>query len=169
MKRFNILLVLILALGLTLGACNSPATTEQPSPTVEKEEQAQATSTPTVVPPSAITESTPTKEVPATGPLATVAALAKQVTVQPATPVGGVKVEGPDDYVGIIRQAWNIVDANYVRDNFNGADWDAIYDEYVALAEDVESQEELWDLLADLLGELNDDHSRFVPPSNMEA
>jgi len=91
------------------------------------------------------------------------------ITVVPPTPVGGVKVEGPDDYVGLVKQAWSIVKANYVRDDFNGADWPAVYDEYVALAEDVSSSEELWILLADLIGELNDDHSRFVPPERMTA
>ncbi|RLD05269.1 MAG: hypothetical protein DRI56_09965 [Chloroflexota bacterium] len=171
MKRFSVLLGLILALGLALAACTSPAPTENPSPMieVEKEEPVQITNTPTTMPPSETPTPKPTKGAPATGPLATAAALAKQVTVQPATPMGGIKIEGPDDYVGLIKQAWSIVEANYVRDNFNGADWDAIYDEYVALAEDVESQEEVWDLLADLIHELNDDHSRFVPPQNMEA
>ena len=41
--------------------------------------------------------------------LATIAALSAQTTLVYATPVGGVKVEGPDDYVGIVKQAWNII------------------------------------------------------------
>ena len=101
--------------------------------------------------------------------LATIAALSAQTTLVYATPVGGVKVEGPDDYVGIVKQAWNIINGEYVRGDFNGIDWDAIYDEYVVLAEDVESSEELWDLLTLLVRELKDDHSRFVPPENMGA
>ncbi len=101
--------------------------------------------------------------------LATIQALGAQTTLVPPTPVGGVEVEGPDDYVGIVKQAWNIINTEYVRDNFNGADWPAIYDEYVARAEDVTSSEELWDLLSELVGELKDDHSRFVPPSRMTA
>ncbi len=101
--------------------------------------------------------------------MATIAALASQTTLVPATPVGGVEVEGPDDYVGIIKQAWNIINTGYVRDDFNGADWPAIYDEYVALAEDVTSPEELWALLGALVGELDDSHSRHVPPDRMTA
>ncbi len=99
----------------------------------------------------------------------TAMALTSQQTIVPATPVGGVEVEGPDDYVGIVKQAWSIVNTEYVRDNFNGADWDAIYDEYTARAEQVTSSEELWDLLSEMIGELNDDHSRFVPPDRMTA
>jgi len=101
--------------------------------------------------------------------LATIQALGAQTTLVPPTPVGGVEVEGPDDYVGIIKQAWNIIDTEYVRDNFNGADWPAVYDEYVELAEDVTSSEELWDLLGQMVGELNDSHSRHVPPDRMTA
>lgn len=100
------------------------------------------------------------------GPLATAAALNAQVTLVPPTPLGGFDASGltADDYVGITEQAWYIVNANYVRDDFNGVDWDAIYDEYMALAEDVTSSDELWDLLGAMIRELNDDHSRHVRP-----
>ena len=101
--------------------------------------------------------------------LATIQALGAQTTLVPPTPMGGVAVEGPDDYVGIIKQAWNIIDTEYVRDNFNGADWPAIYDEYIVLAEDVTSSEELWNLLGEMVGELDDSHSRHVPPDRMTA
>ena len=40
-----------------------------------------------------------------------------------------------DDYVGIFDQAWHVVEANYVRDNFNGVDWVAVYEEYLPFAE----------------------------------
>ncbi|MDH5508499.1 MAG: S41 family peptidase, partial [Anaerolineae bacterium] len=105
------------------------------------------------------------------GPLATVQAMANQVTLKPPTPIGGVDLGdiGPNDYVKIVQQAWHIINANYVRDNFNGTDWDAVYEKYIPLAEQVTSSEELWDLLTLLVGELNDNHSRFVPPSRMEA
>jgi carboxyl-terminal processing protease len=100
-------------------------------------------------------------------PLSVIQTLTAQTTFVPPTPVGGVVVQGPDDYVGLIRQAWSIVKAEYVWGDFNGADWDAIYDEYVALAEEVTSSEELWDLLTELILELDDDHSRFVPPERL--
>lgn len=99
--------------------------------------------------------------------LATVQALGAQTTFVPPTPVGGVKVEGPDDYVGLVKQAWSLVNAEYVWGDFNGADWPAIYDEYVARAEEVTSSEQLWDLLTELILELDDDHSRFVPPDRL--
>jgi len=114
-------------------------------------------------------EAPPAETADANNPLAAVQTMAASTTLVPPTPVGGVEVEGADDYVGLLKQAWSIINTNYVRDNFNGADWPAIYDEYVALAEDVTSSEELWDLLDDLIAELNDDHSRHVRPSDMTA
>lgn len=104
-------------------------------------------------------------EQPLTGPRATAAALASGVTLSPPTPrAEGEERVSPDDYPGMIQYAWEIVQENYVRDNFNGVDWDAVLEEYLERAADVTSQEGLWDLLDEMVGELNDHHSRFVRP-----
>ncbi|MBT3337838.1 MAG: hypothetical protein HN855_07890 [Anaerolineae bacterium] len=154
------------ALALLVTACGTPAQPTEADAALIEPPAATATA---VVEPTSTPK--PTKEPPKTGPLATAAALSAQVTLVPPTPIGGFDTANltADDYVGIVKQAWHIINANYVRDNFNGVDWHAIYDEYVLLAEDVTSSEELWVLLADLVRELSDDHSRFVPPGNMEG
>ena len=165
MKKQNLTFVIvIIVLTFVFNAC-SGGSQIQPSITSEP----QASSTPSPLPEPTYT-STPTQK-PGINVAATVAAMAAQVTLVPPTPVGGVdsKDIAPDDYVGILKQAWAIVEANYVRDNFNGVDWDAVYDEYLPKAEQVQSTEELHVLLTDLIHELGDDHSRFVPPSRMEA
>lgn len=140
MRKTLWLALIVIGLGIIFVGCSGGANQAEPTPTFEKD-----------------------------NPIQTALALAAQTTIVPPTPVGGVEVKGPDDYVGIVKQAWNIINNEYVRDNFNGADWPAIYDEYVARAEDVTSSEELWDLLGEMVGELNDDHSRHVPPSRMTA
>lgn len=109
----------------------------------------------------------PTKTPIMSGPLATAQALNAMVTLNPSKNEEEIIAE--DDYVGIFIQAWEIVRDNYVRDNYNGVDWDAVYDEYLPKFEAVTTQEEHWELMGDLIHELGDDHSRFVPPSNMEA
>ena len=161
-------LTLILVLGLT--ACTSPAP-EETVETVEVEATEMPQPTATEVPTEAPSETpapTPTKKKQLTGPLATAAALNEKVTLVPPTPVGGVKVEGPDDFEGLVKQAWNIVNNNYVRDNFNGVDWDAVYDKYMEMVQDVESQEALWDQQARMIAELNDQHSRFIAPPDLD-
>jgi C-terminal processing protease CtpA/Prc len=140
MKRYLWITTLFIMIGLLFAACAS-----QPEPVME------------------------TEEPDANNPMSAIQTLSASTTIVPPTPVGGVVVKGPDDYVGLIRQAWSIVKAEYVWGNFNGADWPAIYDEYVALAENVTSSEELWDLQTELIQELDDDHSRFVPPDRMGA
>ncbi|MDZ7843736.1 MAG: S41 family peptidase [Anaerolineales bacterium] len=162
--------IFVLAVGFLLGACASPSTPTDGEDVVVIE--ITATPAPTEAPtgaPSETPEPTPTStKKPLTGPLATAAALNKKVTLSPPTPIGGVKVEGPDDYEGLVRQAWNIVNNNYVRDNFNGVDWDAVLDKYLAMVENVETQEELWTQQAWMIAELNDQHSRFIAPPDLD-
>jgi len=137
MTRKLLTLSLILLLGIILISCGSSAT-ESAEPTLAGD-----------------------------NPLAAIQELTAQTTFVPPTPVGGVVVQGPDDYVGLVKQAWSIVEADYVWGDYNGADWDAIYIEYVEKAEKVTSSEELWDLQTELILELDDDHSRFVPPERL--
>jgi C-terminal peptidase prc len=69
-----------------------------------------------------------------------------------------------DSYLGIFEQAWWLVQENYVRDNFNGTDWDAVREEYRPRVEAAGNQDEFWAIMAEFIGELNDNHSRFVRP-----
>jgi carboxyl-terminal processing protease len=78
-------------------------------------------------------------------------------------------VIAPDDYVGIFEHGWQIVADNYVRDNFNGVDWEAVREEYRPRVEAVEDQEAFWDVMEAFIRELNDDHSRFVRPDRLDA
>jgi len=159
MRRFAIPTLLFTSM-LFLAACGS-------SP-----EQAPATDTqaPTQIPTEAPTATIqPSKTPPQTGPIATANALNSKVTVNAPTPAGGIIVDGPEDYVGLFQQAWNVIASNYVRGNFNGIDWDAVYDEYLPLFEAIEDQEDHWTLMSQFVRELNDDHSRFVPPARMGA
>ncbi|MGA9531486.1 MAG: S41 family peptidase [Anaerolineales bacterium] len=116
---------------------------------------------------TATPQATPTKK-PLVGPAATAAALGAMVTLTAptVTPAGA---GGQTTPVDMVENACQIVEENYVRGNFNGLDWNAICDEYRAKAEQVNSDAALYDLLASLIGELNDDHSRFVRPENFAS
>lgn len=161
-KQLVSLFGLMVTAAFIVAACGA-----QPTPLSPTATSIPPTSTPSPEPTIAPTE---TKSGPS-GPMATAMAMAQKVTLVPPTPVGEVSSKdiAPDDYVGIFKQAWSIVEANYVRDNFNGTDWNAVYDEYLPRAEQVKSSEELHALLTDLIHELHDGHSRYVPPENMQA
>jgi len=162
-KTWLILVFLSVLISTALAACGA----EAPQPTVI---EVTATLEPTEPPTEGLAPSStpvPAKTKQLTGPLATAAALKEQVTLVPPTPVGGIKVEGPEDYEGLVRQAWSVVENNYVRDNFNGVDWDAVLDKYLSLVVNVDTQEELWNQQARMIAELGDQHSRFVAPPDL--
>ncbi|MFQ5422079.1 MAG: S41 family peptidase [Anaerolineae bacterium] len=74
-----------------------------------------------------------------------------------------------DDYPALTEQACGIVRDNYVRDNYNGVDWEATCQRYLEMAANVQTQDEFWALMADFIHELGDNHSRFVRPDRFAA
>jgi C-terminal peptidase prc len=60
---------------------------------------------------------------------------------------------------------WEIVYGNYLYDDYNGADWDAIGQEYRERVEEGLTDEEFWLLMYEMLLELGDDHSVFLTPA----
>lgn len=151
MRRRLFLTLCLSFLVVLAAACTSaPAGTPAGGPSA---------ATPTAEIVTATPEPTATKK-PRSGPLATAAALAQQVTL--IAPTAG---PAADDYVGLLKMAWQLVKENYVRDNFNGVDWDAKLEEYLPRAESITDQGAFWDMMEDFIGELHDDHSRFVRPA----
>jgi carboxyl-terminal processing protease len=124
------------------------------------------TTAPTIKPTATpVIKLSPTPTVKAlTGPRATALALADSVTF---VPPAGTPTRPPiaaDDYPAIFERAWETVYQNYLRDDFNGVDWEAVREVYRPRVEAVQGQEAFWDLMEALIGELGDNHSRFVRP-----
>ncbi len=176
MKRSTIFIMTLFSL-LLLTACTSepqtvivtvPVITEvEVTATVETASTTPPTATPQPAEPTATAEpaAAPTKT-PSPVQLTQEAVLALMPTRVPATPA---PVIAPDDYPALINQACGIVRDNYVRDNYNGIDWEAKCAEYAELAGSIDSQEAYWDLMSAFIGELDDNHSRYVPPGNFAA
>ncbi len=109
---------------------------------------------------TAVPEITPTATLP---PIQqTVQAMAAMVTVSASDSSSPVIAE--DDYPALLEHSCEIVRDNYVRDNYNGVDWDAICAQYQEQVATIPDQESFWDLMEAFIGELNDNHSRFVRP-----
>jgi C-terminal peptidase prc len=75
----------------------------------------------------------------------------------------------PNDYTAVLRQAWNIVNDNYVRGNFNGVDWEGVLETYLPSVQAIDNQEDFWDLMQEFMLELGDNHSRFVRPDQFAS
>lgn len=154
----------------------SPTSTAQlPDPSAGPPIQATQSGDVTPITPSTTPEAaaaTPTAtpvEVTATlSPIrATQQALADAVRVPTRAATG--EAIASDDFVALAEQACRIVQENYVRDDFNGVDWPDVCAQYRRRAASVDNQEAFWDMMREFIGELGDEHSRFVAPGQFAS
>ncbi len=68
-------------------------------------------------------------------------------------------------HLRVFTELWEIVRDDYLYPDHNGADWDAIGQEYRARVQAGLSDERFWLAMDEMLLELNDDHSIFLPPA----
>lgn len=94
--------------------------------------------------------------------------VANRSTDTAALPVGSSN-KTLDRHLRIFTQLWEIVYGNYLYPDYNGADWDAIGEEYRARVEEGLTDEEFWLLMDEMLLELDDDHSIFLSPAQADA
>ena len=179
MRRAQTIIILILILVIT--ACAGAAETQTPppssmpptanAPSVTATPEAQPTGEASPVPSDTTVPATDPPSVTETATLSPIRATQQALAdaVRLPTPVASSVPIADDDYVALTDQACRIVQENYVRDDFNGVDWPATCEEYRVRAAEVESQQEFWDLMSSFIGELNDEHSRFVPPGRFSA
>ncbi len=64
----------------------------------------------------------------------------------------------------IFDELWQTVNDTYVYPDFNGADWLAIKETYQAQIQDGAPDDTFYGLMANMIAELNDEHSYFVNP-----
>ncbi|WP_297854868.1 S41 family peptidase [Meiothermus sp.] len=69
------------------------------------------------------------------------------------------------DFALRLEQAWRLVKERYYDTGFGGVNWDAVGQSYRLKLSDVRNWEGLYRLLDDMYGELRDDHSRVLSPS----
>jgi carboxyl-terminal processing protease len=100
------------------------------------------------------------------------------VTLQPTLVAPSIIPEPPtaapsapplDERREIFEEVWRTVDENYLYTDFQGVDWAGLRDEYSQRIEAAETRAEFYDALAEMVGQLGDNHSRFVPPSDVQA
>jgi C-terminal peptidase prc len=69
----------------------------------------------------------------------------------------------------ILNDLWQTVHENYLYEDFRGVDWDALRAEYEVRIVDLPERAAFYAALTEMVGRLNDEHSRFVPPIAAEA
>jgi hypothetical protein len=66
-----------------------------------------------------------------------------------------------NDYQSYIDLVWELYDQKYVAFDEKDVDWDALHDEYSHRAENVNSYDELQDLIIEMVGKLEDKNALF--------
>ncbi len=69
----------------------------------------------------------------------------------------------------VFQSLWEAVDQNYLYPDFNGLDWDAVYDEYHQRIEAGMDTEAFYLAMDEMVYALGDEHSTFLNPRQVEA
>ncbi|NJM39965.1 MAG: hypothetical protein HC853_03905 [Anaerolineae bacterium] len=96
-----------------------------------------------------------------------------QAQPQPAARVDSplfetVPVETTQRQLRVFRQLWNIVNDRYVYPDFNGYDWKNAKTDAEARIKAGMSDEQFYELMGELIFNLNDEHSSFLSPQEAE-
>ena len=65
------------------------------------------------------------------------------------------------------ERVWQIVKDKHFDPNFNGVDWQAVHERYAPQVAAIKSDNELYPLLNNMVGELKQSHFSIIPPSEL--
>lgn len=70
-----------------------------------------------------------------------------------------------DVQLGIFEELWSTINEGYLYPDFNGQDWDAVYDEFRQRVQSGLSSEDFYAAMAEMVERLGDDHSVYLNPA----
>ena len=70
----------------------------------------------------------------------------------------------PSDRITVFEQVWETINQRYYDPSFKGVDWRGVHDGYRPLVEKAGTDEEFYEILKRMVGELHDAHTRFHTP-----
>jgi carboxyl-terminal processing protease len=109
--------------------------------------------------PAAPRDTSVTIPAPAASPAGFQPTLTAPPTVTPQLPLSAATRQQ------IFDEVWTTVNTNYIDPQFNGADWAAVRTDYAVRVTAAADDAAFYDLMAAMVRELNDQHSRFLPPA----
>lgn len=107
--------------------------------------------TPTPLPPTATATATPL-------PTATAS------PVPTLTPVAVIDPLATTRQLASFEELWGIVQRDYLYQDFNGLDWEAVHQEYRQRIEAGLSEEDYYQAMGEMIFRLGDDHSMYLSP-----
>lgn len=85
-------------------------------------------------------------------------------TTPPEEPVFASAAERAEIQVATLEQVWRLVKKRFYAPDFNGADWDTAFVRYRDRAAQAPNQEALYEVINEMLAELNDGHTGALTP-----
>lgn len=64
----------------------------------------------------------------------------------------------------VFEKVWKLIDESYYDPKMNGVNWDSQKDIYQPLVTEIQTDEEFYDTLKKMVGEMKDAHTRFLTP-----
>ena len=87
----------------------------------------------------------------------------------PAPTASSVPTQGVnlalDERISLFEEVWSTVQANYLYEDFGGVNWQQMHADYLPRIKAAEDRTHFYATLAEMIDELGDQHSRFIPPS----
>lgn len=124
---------------------------------------------PTTLPPTATDTAVPTLT-PTAEPSPTPLPPTPTDTEVPTETPSESAARAPEGFhLRVFQELWEIVDREYMYEDFNGLDWDAVYDEYHALVSSGLTDDEFYLAMSEMIIRLGDDHSAFLSPADVAA
>lgn len=74
-----------------------------------------------------------------------------------------------EERLNIFQEVWETVRDNYLYEDFNGLDWQAVRAEVQPKVEAAATPEEFYAIMREMIARLGDDHSRFESPQEVAA
>jgi C-terminal peptidase prc len=148
--RKSILFLVLLPLFLASIACRVTLRIPPIRPTITS--TVMVTASPQTIIPTQITR--PTASPTLKPPTPTLSPIATR-TLQPTASA---------KQLGVFTELWNTVNDNYLYEDFNGLDWEAIYKEYHGRIEASLSDDEFYQAMDEMIARLGDNHSAFFSP-----
>lgn len=169
--------LLLLCMVWLLAACD--ATTPAPTPILVPQATSVTTSAPTTTlsrPSSTQQIVRPSSTVPptrTTSQKSNPSPALTHTTASAPTPIFGAGTPTPTilpraDRDNLFEDVWATVNQYYLYADFKGVDWEAVHDEFKPKAMSAPNAPEFYLVLSEMINQLNDDHSYYIAPWQVE-
>lgn len=86
-------------------------------------------------------------------------------SITPSATLPALQALSVDERISLFEEVWTTVKVNYLYDDYGGIDWQEMHESYLPRIMAAEERSTFYATLAEMIDELGDQHSRFIPPS----